>query len=106
MSGVTIDCLKFDGKVPVASERLTILVIVGARTCKDFFNRAVGIGSRSHCLSGADLISRVISSTVAGLKQEKTAGVDGGLGVCGDDVDGGIADWSRMILSEKKDEKD
>ena len=51
-------------------------------------------------------MSRVISSTVAGVKDEKVAGADGGSGVCGDDAVGGTADWSRIILSEKNDEKD
>ena len=35
--GVTKDCLKLDGKQPVDSERLTIVVIVGARTGRHFF---------------------------------------------------------------------
>jgi hypothetical protein len=106
MSGVTMDSLKFDGNVPETSERLTMLVIVGTRTGKHFFKREVGIGSRSHCLSGEDLMSCVISSTVAGVKDEKVAGADCGSGVCGDDVVGGTADWSRIILSEKNDEND
>jgi hypothetical protein len=50
-------------------------------------------------------MSRVISSTVAGVKDEKVAGADGGR-VCGDDAVGGTADWSRIILSEKNNEKD
>jgi hypothetical protein len=43
----------------------------------------------------------VISSTVAGWKDARLAGGDGGSGVCGDEVDGGIADRSWRILSEK-----
>jgi hypothetical protein len=101
-----MDSLKFDGNLPEASDILTMLVMVGARTGKHFFKREVGIGSRSHCLSGADRISRIISSTVAGVKDEKVAGAHGGSGVCGDDAVGGIADWSRIILSEKNDEND
>ena len=54
-----MDSLKFDGNVPETSERLTMLVIVGTRTGKHFFKREVGIGSRSHCLSGEDLMSCV-----------------------------------------------
>jgi hypothetical protein len=106
MSGVTMDCLKADGNEPVAREILTMLVIAGASTVRHFFNRDVGIGSRSHCLSGADLMRRVISSTVAGWKDVKLAGGDGGSGVCDEDDVGGMADWSWIILSEKKDEND
>lgn len=98
MRGVTVDCLKFAGNVPVAREMLTMLVMVGARTGKHFLSKDVGIGSRSHCLSGADLTRSVISSTVAGLKDAKMLGGDGGSGVCGDDVVWGIADWSWTIL--------
>ena len=101
-----MDCLKTEGKEPEAREMLTILVMAGAKIDRHFLSREVGIGSRSHCLSGADLIRRVISSTVAGWKDVKLAGGEGGSGVCGDDVVGGMADWSRKILSEKKDEKD
>ena len=101
-----MDSLKFDGNVPETSDRLTMLVMVGARTGRHFFKREVGSGSSSHCLSGADRMSPVISSTVAGVKDEKVAGAHGGSGVCGDDAVGGIADWSRIILSEKNDEND
>lgn len=83
-----------------------ILVMVGARTEMHFLSREVGIGSRSHCLLGADFIRHVISSTVGGRKEVKSAGCEGGPGVCGDDEHDGIADWSMEILSEKKDEKD
>lgn len=83
-----------------------ILVMVGARTEMHFLSREVGIGSRSHCLLGAEFIRCVISSTVDGRKEVKSTGGKGGLGVCADDEVGGIADWSRVILSEKKVEKD
>lgn len=101
-----MDCLKCAGKEPEAREMFTMLVMVGARTCRHFFSREVGIGSELHCLSGANWMRRVISSTVAGWKDAKLAGVEGGLGEWGDAVVLGIADWSRMILSEKKDEND
>jgi hypothetical protein len=106
MSGEMMDCLKVEGKEPVAKDALTILVMVGARIGRHFFRRLVGIGSRSHCLLGADWMRCVISSTVAGWKDARLAGGDGGSGVCGDEVDGGIADRSWRILSEKNDEKD
>jgi hypothetical protein len=83
-----------------------ILVMVDARTDRHFFSREVGIGSRSHCLSDEDLMRLVISSTVAGRKDVKLAGDEGGSGECGDEVVDGIADWSRVILSEKNEEKD
>ena len=106
MSGITTDCLKFGGKEPEARDILTMLVIVGARTDRQFLRRDVGIGSRSHCLFGADLTRHVISSMVARRKDVNLAGGEGGPGVCADDVVTGIAVWSRMILSEKKLEKD
>jgi hypothetical protein len=104
MSGEMMDCLKVEGKEPVAKDALTILVMVGARIGRHFFRRVVGIGSRSPCLLGADWMWCVISSTVAGWKDARLAGGDGGSGVCGDEVDGGIADRSWKILSAKKDE--
>jgi hypothetical protein len=93
MSGVTMDCLKFAGKEPVAREMLTMLVMVGARTDKHVLSKEVGIGSRSHCLLGADWIRRVISSTVAGWKDVKLAGGEGGSGV-----------WGMMELKELQTE--
>lgn len=84
---------------------LTILVIVGARTDRHFLRRAVGIGSKSHCLSGADFISVVISSTVAAFNEWRIAGVLGGCGMCGDDEVAGISEWSLVIFPAKKDAK-
>ena len=101
-----MDCLKLVGKEPDARDMLTMLVIVGARIGRHFLSREVGSGSRSHCLFGAALMTVIISSTVAGMKVVKLAGGRGGSGECGDDLVGGIADWSLAILSEKKDEKD
>ena len=69
-----------------------MLVIVGARTHRHFLSREVGIGSRSHCLSGVDCMSLVISSMVAGLKEVKLVGGEGGSGECGDDAVFGISD--------------
>ena len=63
-----MDFLKADGKEPVARDALTMLVMVGAgaSTDKHFLSRMVGIGSRSHCLLGLELMRRTISSVVAG----------------------------------------
>ena len=77
-----MECLKLDGNVPVESDKLTMLVIVGAMTDEICLRRYIGIGSRSHCLLGASLISLVTSSTVAGLKKVKGVGLLGG-GMCG-----------------------
>jgi len=101
-----IDFLKADGKEPVASEMLTILVMVVARTGRHCLSKEAGIGSKSHCLLGADWMRQVISSTVAARKDKSLAGAEGGSGESGGDVDGGIADWRRRILSQKKDAKD
>ena len=102
MSGVTIDNLNTSGKDPVARELLMMLVIVGARTDKHFLSRPVGIGSRSHCLSGADFTSFTISSMVAGSNKCKTEGGEGGLIECGSDDVAGIFDRNLLTLSEKK----
>jgi hypothetical protein len=87
-----MDCLKEVGKEPVARDKLTMLAMVGARAEMHFFKRHVGIGSRSHCLSGAARISLVISSTVAGWKAENWVGGEGGFGKCGDAGPTGISD--------------
>jgi hypothetical protein len=84
-SGVMIDLLKSGGKQPVDREILTILVITGARTGKHFFSRPVGSGSRSHCLSGNDEMTRHISSTDEGRKTLKSGGETGDSGRCGED---------------------
>ena len=81
MSRVTTDCLKTRGKEPAAREMLTILVMLGAKIDRHFLRREVGIGSRSHCLSGAHLIRRIIPSTVAGRVDEKLPDSESGSGV-------------------------
>ena len=101
-----MDVLKVEGKEPVASEMLTMLVMVLARTGRHCLSKDVWIASRSHCLSGAELMRRLISSTVAGRKDESLDGAEGGSGECGDDAVEGIADRRRMILSEKNDAND
>ena len=58
-------CLKLGGKSPVDRDKLTMLVMVVAKTGRHFFSRAVGSGSRSHCLSGERLMMLAISPTVA-----------------------------------------
>lgn len=77
ISGVTSDCLKFVGKVPVDKERLTMAVMMGEMISETCFRREVGTGSRSHCLFGEAVRSFDISSTVAGRKEEKDVGVLG-----------------------------
>ena len=61
-----MDFLKAGGKEPLARDLLTMLVMVGASTDRHFLSRLVGIGSRSHCLLGLELMRRTISSVVAG----------------------------------------
>ena len=62
-----------------------MLVIVGARSAEHSLRSHVGIGSESHCLLGQ--LSKIleISDSEAGLKVEKSGGVSGGEGECGDD---------------------
>ena len=52
------------GKVPVDRERFTMVVIIGRTVAETWFKRKVGIGSRSHRLSGglqklSDFINRL-----------------------------------------------
>ena len=73
-------CLKDWGKVPVDKERLTMLVMVGARTDMDCWRMEVGIGSSSHCLGGDCRTSLVISSMSVGRNTVRGAGVQEGFG--------------------------
>jgi len=65
-----------------------MLVIVGTRTDAHSLRSQVGIGSESDCLLGQ--LERIlrISDSEAGLKEEKSGGVVGEEGECGDDVVG------------------
>ena len=106
-NGLTIECLKDDGKVPEVSDMLTILVMVGKRTGRHFLRSQVGMGSRSHCLFGESNMSLRISSSEAGVNEEKSGGGDGGCGWCGsEEVVGEKARRSFSILSEKNDAKE
>ena len=53
------------GKVPVDTERLTMVVVIGRIVAENLFRRKVGIGSRSHCLFGEACKSLAISSIEA-----------------------------------------
>ena len=76
-SGVTRDCLKCMGKVPLDRERLTMDVIIGRIVAETSFRRNVGIGSRSHCLLIEACKSLTISSIDAGGNDDNTLGVRG-----------------------------
>ena len=81
-----------------------MLVIVGTRTAEHSLRSHVGTGSESHCLLGQ--LSKIleISDSEAGLKVEKSEGVFGGEGECGDDDVEEIRDRRSLdILSVKKE---
>ena len=78
-SGVTRDCLKCMGKVPVDRKRLTMVVIIGRIVAETCFTRKVGIASRSHCLLGDACKSLAISSIDAGGNDDNALGGRGGL---------------------------
>ena len=62
-----MDFLKAEGKEPVARDALTMHVGGRGKYRQTFLEyRLVGIGSRSHCLLGLELMRRTISSVVAG----------------------------------------
>ena len=69
-------------------ERLTILVIVGTSEDEHPLRSQVGMGSESDCLFGQ--LNRILWTldSEAGVKIEKSGGVAGGEGECGDDVAG------------------
>jgi hypothetical protein len=68
-----MECLKMSGKCLDDNDKLTILVMMGDSEFINFFKRKVEIGSRLHCLSGADKTNLQISSSVAGLKTVREA---------------------------------
>lgn len=94
-------CLNSVGKTPVDKDKLTILVIVVAKTGRHFFRRAVGNGSRSHCLSGDCFTMLDISLTVACRKESNTEGVVTGPGMWGDIRVDEILARRLVILSAK-----
>jgi len=84
-----------------------MLVIVGTRTDAHSLKSQVGIGSKSDCLLGhLEKILR-ISDSEACMKKEKSGGVVGEQGECGDDVVGLLErDRQRLdIFSVKKEVK-
>ena len=78
-SGVTRDCLKCMGEVPVDRERLIMVVIRGRIVAETSFRRKVEIESRSHCLLGEACKSLAISSIDAGGNDDNTLRGRGGL---------------------------
>ena len=81
------DSLRVWWKLPELSERFTMLVIVGTKSAEHSLRSQVGIGSESHCLLGQLNKILEISDSEAGLglKVEKSGGVFGEEGECGDD---------------------
>jgi len=67
------------------ADRLTMLVTVGTSSAEHSLRSQVGIGSESHCLFGQLNKILEISDSEAGLKVEKSGGVLGEEGECGDD---------------------
>ena len=88
--GDTSDFLKLEGKIADESDRLTILVMVGARVETHCLKMAVGIGSSSHCLLGELRMSLVSSARSVGRKQSSDGGLRAGWGKYGD------CDWSNV----------
>jgi len=88
-------------------ERLTILVIVGTSTDEHSLSRQVRMGPESDCLFGQ--LDRILwtSDSEAGVKTDKSGGVAGGEGECGDDVAGLLVRERRSldILPVKKEAK-
>jgi len=79
------DSLRVWWKLPELSDRLTMLVIVGTRSAEHSLRSQVGIGSESNCLLGQLNKILEISDSEAALKVEKSGGVFGEEGECGDD---------------------
>jgi len=84
-------------------ERLTILVIVGTSMDEHSLRSQVGMGSESDCLfRQLDRISWT-SDSEAGVKTEKSGGVAGGVGECGDDVVGLLGPASNHSVFYRPD---
>jgi len=84
-------------------ERLTILVIVGTSMDEHSLRSQVGMGSESDCLfRQLDRISWT-SDSEAGVKTEKSGGVAGGVGECGDDVVGLLVPASHHSVFYRPD---
>jgi len=79
------DSLRVWWKLPELSDRLTMLMIVRTSSAEHSLRSHVGIGSESHCLLGQLCKILEISDSEAGLKVEKSGGVFGEEGECGDD---------------------
>ena len=62
------------------------MVIAGTSMDEHSFRSQVGIGSESDCLFGQSDRNLCTSDSEAGVKTEKSGGVAGGEGECGDDV--------------------
>jgi len=92
-----MDSLRVEWNWPVVRERLTILVIVGTSMDEHSLRSQVGMGSESNCLFGQ--LDRILWTwdSEAGVKTEKSGGVAGGEGECGDDVVGLLVRERRSL---------
>ena len=70
-SGVTCANLKAGGKVPDDNDRVMSLVIGGRRESMQEFSRRVGIGSKSHDMTGARTRSLSTSLSATGVNCDK-----------------------------------
>src|SRR6218665_2961193 len=95
-SGVTNECLKSRGKLPLDKERLTIFVMTGIRMDAQSFSKVVGIGSSSHCLLGRGCRRCHIYVSDVSLKVLSDAG--GGEGGEWSVVEGISGDESIVVL--------
>ena len=64
-------CFNDSGKVPELSDKFTILVMTGKRIGRHCLTKAVGTGSRPHCLSGDVEMIFPTSSSEAGRKPDR-----------------------------------
>ena len=76
--GVTSACLKGSGNLFSEREKITRLVIGTRSEVRQAFKRKVGITSREHEASEEERIADLISSRVAGEKQSRIGGLEGG----------------------------
>ena len=89
--GEIMDSLRVGRNWPEVRERLTILLVIIEMSMDEHSLRSqMGMGSELDCLFG--LLDRIlrISDYGAGVKTEKSEGVAGGEGECGDDVAGSL----------------
>ena len=76
--GVTLACLKIEGKVDSVKQRFKSIVIGGKRASRQDFRSQVGMMSREQEELGEERMRDLTSSSVVGAKLDKRGGATSG----------------------------